>query len=113
MSNSDVLDTLLQLGREIREAARADDWSQASTLADRRAEAVQRLPAAEGKAPSGMERRKLEALIAQNESLAELFRGHRDEIEDELAQIGDLRHAQNSYRKESVRSGAFSNNFTA
>jgi hypothetical protein len=113
MSDSDVLDTLLQLGREIREAAQTEDWSQASALADRRAEAVERLPPTEEGSPSDMERRKLEALIAQNESLAELFRGYRDEIEDELAQIGDLRHAQDSYRKESVRSGALSDNFTA
>lgn len=113
MSDSDVLDTLLRLGREIRAAAQADDWSRASALTDRRAEAVERLPAAEEIPSSGLDRRKLEALVAQSESLAALFRDHRDEIGDELAQIGELRHAQNSYQTESARSGAFSDNFTA
>jgi hypothetical protein len=114
MTNADVLDTLLRLGREIREAAQNDDWARATDLVHRRTEAFQRMQS-DGDQDgtfSGMDRRKLEALFAQNESLSELFRGRRNEIEDQLAELGDLRRAQSSYRENSTRSGALNRNLT-
>jgi hypothetical protein len=113
MSNADVLDTLLRLGREIREAAQADEWAHASDLVDCRTEAFQRmLDDDEDQSFSQEDRRKLEAVFAQNESLSELFRGRRNEIEDALAEIGDRRRAQSSYRENSTRSGALNRNLT-
>ena len=113
MSNADVLDTLLRLGREIREAAQTDDWAHAADLIDRRTKAFQRMQDDdEDQSFSQEDRRKLEALFAQNESLSELFRGRRNEIEDQLAELGDLRRAQNSYRENSSRGGALHNNVT-
>lgn len=114
MPDSDMLDTLLRLGREIREAGQADDWARASDLVDRRTEAFQRMQGRgeERLVSSQTDRRKLEALFAQNESLAELFRGHRNEIENQLAEIGELRRAQSSYRENSSRSGALHSDLT-
>lgn len=114
MPTSERLDTLLRLGRQIRDAAQAEEWDRVSDLVDRRTDAFQKLEDTdeEGSASSQMDRRKLQALFAQNESLAELFRGRRDEIEEALVQIGDLRRAQNSYRKNSTDSGALHNNLT-
>ncbi len=114
MSDTDVLDTLLRLGRQIRAAAQADEWARASELIDRRGEMVQKLPSEDEEDPSisRMERKKLEALAAQNESLAQLFRGRREEIEDELAEIGDLRRAQNSYQQNSTRDGVLHSKLT-
>ena len=114
MSTSDRLDTLLRLGRQIREAAQAEEWDRATNLVTRRTKAFQKMgdEGEEGNSPSDMDRRKLQALFAQNESLAELFRGRRDEIEDELAQIGSLRRAQSSYRENSTESGALHDDLT-
>ncbi len=107
MSTSDVLDTLLRLGTQIGEAVKADDWSRVSELVDRRSEAVQQLqddsPDRGDLATENQE--KLESLAAQNQSLAELLRSRRDEIEEELAQIGDLRQAQDSYEESSAQGG--------
>jgi hypothetical protein len=105
MPTTDVLDTLLRLGKQIGEAVKADDWSLVSELVDRRSEAVQQLRDGqeEGESfPSG-NREKIEALAAQNQSLAELLRSRRNEIEKELAQIGDLKHAQHSYEENSIQ----------
>lgn len=114
MSDSDRLDTLLRLGRQIRKAAQAEEWPRAADLVERRTEAFQKLEdvGEEGADASRMDRRKLQALFAQNESLAELFRGRREELEEELAQIGDLRRAQNSYRENSTQSGALHDDLT-
>lgn len=107
MPTSDVLDTLLRLGKQIGEAVKAGDWSLVSELVDRRSEAIQKLQDGQGESgdfPSG-NREKIEALDAQNQSLAELLRSRRNEIEEELAQIGDLRHAQSSYEENSTSGG--------
>jgi len=107
MPTSDVIDTLLRLGKEIGEAVKAGDWSLVSELVDQRSEAVQQLRNGQGDGddfPSG-NREKIEALDAQNQSLAELLRSRRNEIEEELAQIGDLRHAQHSYEENSIQDG--------
>jgi len=114
MSDSNVLDTLLRLGRQVREAAQGEDWARASDLINRRTEAFQHLQGEEEEdlISTQMDRRKLQALFAQNESIAELFRGRRDEIGEELAQLGDLRRAQNSYRENSTRSGALHSDLT-
>lgn len=112
MSDSDRLDTLLRLGRQVRKAAQAEEWSRASDLVERRTEAFQRLQDGEEGDLSRMDRRKLQALFAQNESIAEIFRDRRDEIGDQLAQVGDLRRAQNSYRENSTRSGALHDDLT-
>lgn len=106
-TTSELLDTLLRLGTQIGEAVKANDWSRVSELVDRRSEAVQQLqddsPDRRDLATENQE--KLESLAAQNQSLAELLRSRRDEIEEELAQIGDLRQAQDSYEESSVEGG--------
>lgn len=107
MSTSDVLDTLLRLGTQIGEAVKADDWLLVSELMNRRSEAVQQLREGQEESDdfSSRDREKIEALAAQNQSLAELLRSRRNEIEEELAQIGDLRHAQHSYEENSTQGG--------
>lgn len=114
MPDSSMLDMLLRLGRQVRDAAQSEEWGRATNLIDRRTQAFQQLPDAdeEGTIRSQTDRQKLEALIAQNESLAELFRSRQEEIADELAQVGDLRHAQHSYRENSTRTEVLSNNLT-
>lgn len=114
MADPDLLDALLRLGREIREAAQADEWARASELIDRRGELVQRLPPEdEDDSPlSREERKKLEALVAQNESLAGLFRDRQDEIGDKLEQVSELRRAQSSYQEGNSRSEALHNDLT-
>ena len=113
MSTSDVLDTLLRLGKQIGEAVKADDWSLVSELVDRRSEAVQQLRDGQsGGDFSQRNREKMEALAAQNESLAELLRRRRNEIEKELAQIGDLKHAQDSYEENSIQGSVLPSELT-
>ena len=103
---SRVLDMLLHLGEQIDAAVEAGDWARVSDLVDRRARAVEQLPPSDEQGDrSAADQRKIDALAAQNQSLMERLRERRDELEEGLAQIGDLRHAQNSYEETPAREG--------
>lgn len=109
MSTSATLDTLLRLGDQIGEAVKADNWSLVSELVKRRTEVAQQLSESDGPADeegfSERGQKKIEALAEQNQRLTGLLRERRGEIEEELAQIGELKHAQNSYEANSTGGG--------
>lgn len=106
---SAVLDALLRLGEEVSEAVEAEDWSRVTDLVEQRAEMTQQLDegdeALDETNLSLAEQRKVDALAEQNQRLAALLREQLDEIDEELAQIGQLKHAQDSYETNSHRSG--------
>ncbi|MFB6273798.1 MAG: flagellar protein FliT [Salinibacter sp.] len=109
-SPSDVLDRLLRLGEEIAEAVAADNWSRVEELVERRAEVAGTLPdqdeqSVESDLSDAARREKAEALADQNERLTGMLRDRRDEIEDELTQIGQMRNAQDSYGPDTTKSG--------
>jgi uncharacterized protein YpbB len=106
---SSLLNQTLRLGEQIAEAAKADDWSRVSELVDRRGAVVQQLEEGDERPDentlSRVEQRKVDALADQNQRLTALLREQLDEIDEELAQIGQLKHAQDSYETNSHRSG--------
>lgn len=107
---SNIFDTLLRLGEQIAKAVEAGEWAQVEDLIERRREATQSLEESEEKAvevdlSEAEQQEKLEALDEQSERLSKMLHNQRDEIEDELAQIGQMRNAQDSYGPKSVQSG--------
>lgn len=106
---SSLLDRLLRLGKQIAEAVEAEDWSRVTDLVEQRAEVVQLLGEEDERSDentlSRAEQRKADAVADQNQRLTALLREQRDEIDEELAQIGQLRHAQDSYETNSPREG--------
>ncbi len=106
---SDALDTLLRLGEEIEAAVDADDWTLVSELVEQRADAARQVRSQGEQTTdedlSPADRDKLEALTDQHQSLMEQLQAHQDELEEELAQIGDLKHAHDSYESTSTRGG--------
>lgn len=111
---SDVLNRLLRLGEEISTAVTAENWSRVEDLVERRTEVAQRLEEADDQAveadlSEAEQQEKLEALDEQKKALTALLRKQRDEIEDELSQIEQMRNAQDSYESNASRSGVLPN----
>lgn len=106
---STVLDALHRLGEEVSEAVEAEDWARVADLVEQRAEMIQQLDEGDDRPDentlSRAEQRKVDALADQNQRLAALLREELDEIDEELAQIGQLKHAQDSYETNSHHSG--------
>lgn len=98
---SHPLDTLLRLGEQIAGAVEAEEWDRLSGLVERRSRVARRLQDAGGEAHDELSREereeKREALADQHRRLTALLRERRDEIEEELAQVEEIRQAQDSY----------------
>lgn len=108
---SSILDRLLRLGNQILEAVEADRWARVEELVERRTEVAQALeesedPVVENDLSDAEQQEMVDALDAQNQRLTALLRTRREEIEDELTQIGQMRNAQDSYDTGSSQSGA-------
>lgn len=99
---SHPLDTLLRLGEQIAGAVEAEEWDRLSGLVERRSQVAQRLRdlgeegAHEKLSPEEREEKR-EALADQHQRLTALLREQRNQIEEELAQVEEIRQAQDSY----------------
>ena len=102
--------TLHRIGEEIAAAIRNEDWERLSALVETRAEVVRRLPsvreamAREGVPPADREA-WTQSLQAQHDRLQRLLAAQRTTIEDELAEIEQLRRAHDSYDTPPSRTG--------
>ncbi len=105
-----LLDRLLRLGEQTLDAAAAENWTRVAALVEQRAEVAKQLaapaPQSASKDLSPSERRaKADALADQNKRLGALLRERREALKTELAQIGEIRQAQNSYQASPPRDG--------
>jgi hypothetical protein len=105
-----LLDRLLHLGEKTLDAAAAENWTRVAALVEQRAEVAEQLaapaPQSASKDLSPAERRaKADALADQNERLGALLRERREALKTELARIGEIRQAQDSYRASPPRDG--------
>jgi len=107
MSTPDLLDRLLVLGNRIITAAENDDWTRLSALVDERARVVERLSQADAHrnpAPTSSEHAPTtNALADQHDRMIRVLTARRDAVQEELAKIEKLKHAQDSYESPAVR----------
>jgi hypothetical protein len=106
MPSPDLLDRLLALGDRIIAAAGNDEWARLSALVDERARVVERLAQADAPgddASTTEHAQTMTALADQHDRMMRVLAARRDAVQEELAKIEKLKHAQDSYESPPAR----------